>query len=913
MKLKLLIVALMICVAGFAQKATVSGTITDKDLNNETLPFANVTIKGTTTSVQTDLDGKYELEANPGSYTLVFSFLGYESQEEKVTLTAGQKLILNKTLGSGSVTVEEVVIESIQSRQKETALLMEQQKSIEIKQNIGAQELSRKGIGDVATAVAKTSGVSKQEGSNNVYVRGLGDRYNSTSMNGLPIPSNDPQNKNVALDLFTTDIVEYISIDKVYSPRLFGDFAGGNVDIVSKDYRGQGMLEVSVGSRANTNAIGKADDFFLQRGPSKTGFVSYGIPNNPLGSYSFENSLNPKKEVPFGGTFGLRAGKTFDIGEDGRLSLFGTASFDSGYEFREGIGRTVNAQGASLKDFDQAQYSYKTNATGMFNANYRINNANKIGYNFLFVNSSDQTRETYFGFDRDFENNTADLFVQRGTFIQNTLMINQLLGNHKITDKIEADWGVSYNKVEGDMPDRTQNKTFFDPATGQSILAQRTPTDNQRYFQNLVEDEIAANLAVSYKLGNNANGDSRGKVSVGYNGRFKKRDFEAIQFNFNITQLGQNTSVNPNNLDAFFNQENYQSGQLFSTSAFAGMTPQTYDGEQNIHAGFGTLEYRLSEKLSTIVGLRFEKLEQTVNWRTQLNAAGGTNTFDRNEFLPSLVMKYELNDTQNLRLAASKTYTLPQFKERALFIYEDVLETKIGNPDLYPSQDYNFDLKWEMFPKNDEIFSATLFGKLIMDPINEVNLASSTNDISWVNIGNQGYVIGAEFEARKNIFDFDGEQTNKLSFGINASVMKTYQDIDPEKIRRETKGRLNITPTERTSGFTGASDLVMNADLTYTKDWSNNTGIMATIAYTYNSDKLYALGIEEKGHLVDKAIGSLDLILKTKITENLGLDFGARNILNPTFKRVQENADADVPVLTYKRGATLGLGVNYKF
>ncbi len=912
MKIKLLIVALLFCVAGFAQKATVSGVITDKDLNNETLPFATITIKGTTTSVQTDLDGKYELEITPGNFTLVFSFLGYESQEEKITVTAGQNLVLYKSLGSGSVTVEEVVIESIQSRQKETALLMEQQKSIEIKQNIGAQELSRKGIGDVATAVAKTSGVSKQEGSNNVYVRGLGDRYNSTSMNGLPIPSNDPQNKNVALDLFTTDIVEYISIDKVYSPRLFGDFAGGNVDIVSKDYRGNGMFEISIGSRANSNAVAKAGDFYLQQGPNKTGFVSYGVPANPLTAYTFENSLNPVKEMPFGGNIGLKAGKTFDIGEDGRLSLFATAGFDSGYEYRDGIGRTVNAQGAPMKDFEQAQYSYKTNATGMFNANYRINNANKIGYNFLFVNSSDQSRETYFGFDRDFENDDANLFVQRGTFIQNTLMINQLLGNHKLTDKIEADWGVSYNKVEGDMPDRVQNKSFTNNISGESILAQRTPTDNQRYFQNLVEDEIAANLVLSYKLPQNAMGDSRGKVSLGYNGRFKKRDFEAIQFNFNLSQIGQNTPVNPNNLDAFFNQQNFSSG-LFTTSSFAGMTPQTYDGEQNIHAGFGTLEYKISEKLSTVLGLRFEKVEQIVNWRTQLDAGGGTNSFDRNEFLPSLIMKYELNDTQNLRFAASKTYTLPQFKERALFIYEDVLETKIGNPDLYPSQDYNVDIKWEMFPKKDEIFSATIFGKLIMDPINEVNLASSTNDISWVNIGDQGYVFGAEVEARKNIFDLDGDLTNRLSFGINASVMKTHQDIDPEKIRTETNGRLNINPTDNTSSFTGASDLVFNADLTYVKDFSNDRNIMATLAYTYNSDKLYALGIEQKGNLVDKAIGSLDLIFKTKLSENLGLDLGARNLLNPTFKRVQENADANIPVLTYKRGVSFAIGVNYQF
>jgi outer membrane receptor for ferrienterochelin and colicin len=102
-----------------------------------------------------------------------------------------------------------------------------------------AQELARKGVSDVATAVTKTSGITKQEGSGNIFVRGLGDRYNSTTMNGLPIPSNDPEKKNLNLEIFSTDIVEYISIDKGGS--IYGDFAGGNVDIISKDYKGKGF------------------------------------------------------------------------------------------------------------------------------------------------------------------------------------------------------------------------------------------------------------------------------------------------------------------------------------------------------------------------------------------------------------------------------------------------------------------------------------------------------------------------------------------------------------------------------------------------------------------------------------------------------------------------------------------------
>lgn len=907
MKFKLIVITLLFTVLGFAQtKGTIKGVVTDKDLNNEPLPFANVVVKGQNIAVNTDENGSFSIAIVPGEYILEFSFLGYENATEKVIVKENETIIVNKSIGSGSYTLQDVIVQKATNREKESALLLDQKKAVEVKQEIGAQELSRKGVGDVASAVAKTTGVSKQEGSNNVYVRGLGDRYNSTSINGLPVPSNDPEKKNIALDLFSTDIVESISIDKVYTSRISGDFAGGNVNISSKNYKGNGMLEISLGSTINTNAIEKNGEFYLQDGPNQFGYSSYGVPNNPLSGYNFQNSLVPVKESPFGGNIGIKAGKSFDIGKEGKLNLFANAGFNNGYEYREGINQSVSAQAAELKSFEQERFAYKTNSTGMFNANYKINSKNKISYNFLFVNSSEQLKDSYFGYNRDFEG--FDILVQRGTYIENTLFVNQLLGNHELTKKIDFDWGLSYNKIKGDMPDRTQNTLKFEEDLNGFTFGQNTITDNHRYYQNLTEDEIAANLALNYALGDKENGEAKGKITLGYNGRFKNRDFEAIQFNFRFFGGLLNTVVNPDNLDTVLNQENYSNG-LFNIEAFGGLRPQTYTGEQNIHASFASLEYKLTEKLSSIVGLRFERVEQTVSWRTQLGA--DTNSFNRNEFLPNLILKYEVNEKQNLRFGASKTYTLPQFKERALFIYEDVTEVKVGNPNLYPSQNYNADLKWEYFLKNDELISVTAFGKYIIDPINEITLASSTNDISFINTGDSGHAYGIELEVRKNIFEIEGDLTNKLSAGFNASYMKTDQELDSEKVRNETDYNINLT-NER-AGFTGASDFLLNADLSYTKDFQNNKSVTATIIYAHYSDRLYALGVETKGNLVDKGMGSLDFVLKTKLNKNLGINLNARNILNPTFKRVQENAGGDVPVLTYKKGAFFGLGLEYKF
>ena len=917
MKLKFLIITLFICTLGFSQnKGTISGILTDKDSNNQPLPFANVLIKGTKTGVNTDLDGKYSIAVTPGNYILQFSFVGYESLEVPVTVKADEKVTVNRTLGSGSYKLEDVVIKAAApNRQKETALLLEQKNAVEIKQTIGAQELSRKGVSDVATAVTKTTGITKQEGSGNIFVRGLGDRYNSTTMNGLPIPSNDPEKKNINLDIFSTDILEYVSIDKVYNSKLYGDFAGGNVDIVSKDYKGNGYLKFEIGSKINTNAISK-DAFSLQKGISNFGFNSSSIPSNPLTQYNY-SSLQLETKSPIGSNFGISGGKSFNVGSEGKLNLFATASFGNDYTSRnDGSAKgSVNGSGVVNKNFeDYSLVSYNTNFTGMLNLGYKINNRNKINFNSVFINTSSLSKEEYTGYIVDIANDGNGL-IRRNKFEKNSLWINQLLGEHTFNERSKFNWGASYNTIQGDMPDRNQN-IFRKEPTGY-VLSSISAPDNHRYFQKLMENEVAANLSFDYKFSKTGEGEYKGKLTAGYNGRFKTRDFEATQFNFKANQGFNNTIVDPNSLDSFYNQQNLSNG-YFEITTFRGnyqvpnaLKPQTYNGEQYINGGFLNTEYKFN-KLTTVVGLRGEYVFQKVKWNTQLDPTGGNDELDKLAFLPSLTMKYELTEKQNLRFGFSKTYTLPQFKERALFVYEDVTEVKVGNPNLYASDNYNFDLKWEMFPKSEELISLTAFGKYIQNPINEVTIASSTNDISFINTGDYGYVAGAEVEYRKLLFNFDDTNSKKLSAGINASYLYSNQDLNTEKVIKETD--YNVVFTNTKSSFTGASDLLLNADISFFNEWNDKgSNLNTTLAYTYFSDRLYAIGTNDRGDLVDKAFGSLDFIAKSKLNKKIGIDFVLKNLLDPRIDRVQANSSGDVNVLSYKKGLSFSLNLNYQF
>ena len=919
MKLRFLLLSLFFATAMFAQNGTVSGTILDKEFNNEPLPFANIVIKGTKQGTSTDENGKYSISLKPGNYTIVIGYLGYETKEIPFTIKANEKKVINHTLVASGVQLQDIEIVQIVSKEKESALLQEQQKAVEIKQSIGAEEISKKGIGDVAAAVAKTSGISKQEGSSDIYVRGLGDRYNSTTMNGLPLPSNNPSTKNMSLDVFSTDIVEYIGIDKTFNYKNYGDFAGANVDIVSKTYRGSGMVEVGTGTGFNSNAISQ-NKFYLQDGPNFHGFSNQAIPSNPLAGYNFTTSWDKQAVTPVNGSFYLRGGDSYGIGSNGKLSFFVNASFDNGYTYKEGARRgSVNTQAIAGKDFFRQSYEYSTGSNAMANINYKINSNHNIKFNSMYINSTSQKHEEFRGIIDIFDAAPdGGGFVRRSTFERTSLLINQLLGNHTLGNRTNFDWGVSYNMMSNVIPDRMQN-TFVpldndNPNVSPLIVSNLNKSDNHRYFQDMTDDELAGNFTLTYKFGKREDDTFKGKLIAGYSGRYKEINFDATQFNFKINSQ---EIIDINNIDGYFNQNSFNLG-YFDIQTFRGglsvpnaLSPQNYNGQQIISAGFGAIEYQFTPKLFVIAGFRSEYIIQDIFYSTSLKT--GKKLTDTVEYLPSLTAKYEVSEKQNIKFAASKTYTLPQFKERAPFLFEEVGQSYFGNENLYNSTDYNFDLKWEMFPKNGEVISFTGFGKYIQNPINQVTVASATNDISWVNSGERAIGLGIEGEWRKSIISREnnttGEKTN-LGFGLNVSYLHTTQDLDTEKVINENPG-ISVAFTNQDSRLSGASDLLINTDLSFNKEFKNDKSLTATLAGGYFSDRIYALGVTGKGDLVDSEVITVDFVLKFNLSKNIGIGFSAKNLTDPTIERKQDIQD--IVVDSYKKGRNFSLSMKYSF
>ncbi len=927
MKHLLLTIALLTSLFSFAQNTgSISGKVLDKEYNDEPLPQCNIIVKGTTKGTTTDFDGLYSLsDLEPGNYTIEFSFIGYEIQNIPVDVLAGESKEINVSLAASAAALDEVIVKTSVKRESETALLLDQKKAVEIKQSIGADELSRKGVSNAAGAVAKISGVSKQEGSSNVYVRGLGDRYLNTTMNGLALPSNDVNKKNIDLNLFASDVIENVSISKAYSSRFYGDFAAGNVDISSKNYKGNGFFDFTTSTGINSRAAGQ--NFVRSEGSGYFGY--YGrYDHNPF-AVIISHGVDPVNvNSPINVGYGASAGKSFDFENDSRLSLFATASFENDYEYRKG--QQTDFTSVFKKIFPETEeFEYSTTTTAMLNANYKIDDNNKIQFNSLFINSSSDQVGFYGiggnGFNRDSQS-TVDsekgFFQKNIQFNQDLIYVNQILGNHKSGD-LELDWGMGYNRVNAHEPDRKrfsienyQLSLDNDPSTN-PVFFNNVVFDNQRYFQDIKDEEFTSRINLAYEL------SKQTKLNLGFNGRSKTREFENIRYGYDI--VDNSTTINDvNNLNSIFNVNNLNlnGGGLYDIKVINGIPEfgntnapgepeNTYEGKLDVYAGYANAELKFGEKWLIVPGARIESFKQRISYdviNLPANEPGFRQT--NNIFLlPSLSIKYALKEDQNLRFSASKTVSNPEFKEMAPFVYEGVTQRIGGNPDLLNNPSfstiYNVDFKYEWFMSRSEIFSVAAFGKQINDPINLVIANDATGTQRYFRTGDKATILGFEVEIRKALMQNADEDTT-LSAGFNATYMHTEQDL------KSSTGLYSST-LDRTDELQGASPLIINADLSYTPTFGKNYKPTANLVFSYFSDRISALGSGQLGNIIEKGIPSVDLVFKNKISEKFELNFSAKNLLDPSIERVRENTSfGDVTLSEYKRGIDLSLQLKYK-
>jgi len=918
-------------IAAYAQTGKISGTVTDKK-TGETLIGVTVKIKGTTKGTSTGPDGKYTIGAlADGKHTIEASYVGYATKElPGVTVENGGNTALNIILDeSNSQTLGDVQVRGVAGKESETALLSMQKNSIEIKQGIGIQELSRKGVSDVEEGLTKITGITKVDG-RGLFVRGLEDRYNNLLINGLAVPSNNPFKKIIPLDLFPTDIVSVLETYKTFNSSLYGDFAGGTFNIVTA--KGEKPLtKINIGTSFISNSTFKkflrADDatsfgdYFGFTGkerelPKVFGKVpsAYTMSTSEAGS-QFGSGFNVDEgNAPLNTNVGILHTQKFNLDKGRSFQYLFSLNTDNNFQVREGVDRFFNtAQGIYDNNLYTRSYRFSTNSSVLGALTYASPRLS-LNMNAFYLKGTENLIQDQLGYTNS-QATVSNAFIRLNQLQKTDFFTGQLFANYKITadDKHSVKAGVSYSKTQYQLPDRKSFK-------GSQIDANTTALSYSgnsvvRQYMDFNGDFFASGmLEYNWKFGNTDITKAH-KLSVGYNGSFNKIQSD---FRFLVSQdLASNSAVFPTN-----QPDGVLGGQIANGGfTYREGTNATYRSkmQEGVNAGYLDLALNLNDKLQANVGTRFEQSQRISRYRESGSFDDPFKKITKNNFdvLPAANIKYAVTDKANFRLSASKTLTKPVVMEAypLEFVNPDAT-IENGNPNIANSKNYNLDLKYEFFPSNKEMFAITGFAKYVQNPIERLFMQSAGSGGLVITYDNskKAVLYGAEIELLLQLSRIN-EALSNFSFGFNTSLMVTKATIDPLRNASEIKSLGN----KLTRKLQGASPWLINADIKHESDFSKKWKSTMTLAYNIYGERIYAVGTNGLDSYYEKPFGKLDFIWNNKIATKWDVKFGVENILNPTYQielggdskiNVVEN---DLTVKDYKRGVGVSLGLGYTF
>lgn len=931
MRTKLLFFILILTQIATAQKGTVKGTVTDKEAGNLPMPFANVVVKETGKGVTTDEKGNYTLSLEAGKYTLVFSFVGYENSETKIQVKAGETIVVDKILGTGAYKLDDVVIQKSSGREKETALLLEQKKAVEMKQSIGAQEMTRKGISDVEEGLTKITGISKV-GSRGLFVRGLEDRYNTLLINNLAVPSNNPFKKIIPLDLIPTDVVSIIETYKTFNPAIYGDFAGATFNLVTTTKPAKSITKVSFGSGFTTNNnlrdfyvadnITSFKGFFGFSGSDRELPTAFGSKPYPPVTLSRNEAVNAfssgyqieKTKSPLNTSFGILHAEKFNL-TNSKLSYLLSVNFDNSYVYRTGKDRTLQA-GSLIQysnNFERITYDYKTNISSVLGLNWSTKKLN-LSATLLYLKSTDNQIQDQIG-TQNAQTDNPNYIIRTNQLDETSYINGQLFGDYDIlgNKKHVVRYGASLASTQYSQPDRNSYTGTY--VSENQILSSYGGNNFLRQFLELQSDLYSSAFA-EYTLAFGKNNEN--KLTLGYNGNhnFTTSSYRFIVLNKNFT-TASNFTVNPFEINNQIATDLLNYEVSYQEASNANWKSKL---EETTQAGYTGLYYKFSEKFDINAGVRFEVFDRITKYKEIGSWDQAYKKIKSNELyvLPSVNVKYSVNEKSNLRLAASQTYTKPVIMESfPISIVNPDGTVYQGNPYIENSTNLNMDLKYELFPSSKEMFAVGVFGKQIDKPIERTFIANpGTTILSFLN-SDKAVLYGLEAEI---IFDLGrlSERLKSVSWGFNTSIMQSKVTV-PNQVVGPT-GNLGISlETHKDRKLQGASDWLINSDLKYQfnlgKDWNNTL----TAVYSVFGKRIYSIGTAGIDHIYELPVSKLDLVLTSKLTKKIDLKLAADNILNP-YNRLElgnKNTDTFIEdsriIQDFKKGIGYSFSLSYTF
>ncbi len=798
-RISLVILIIFSAIFANAQRAKVSGKVTNN--KNEVLIAVTVSLKSDKTqTTKTDVEGRYVFNIDVNKeYTLVFNYVGYKEKSITIQATSvGEELISDIVLDESGKKLTDVVVSATRSSNKgatDNALIAYQRNANTVSSVISAESIRRSPDRNTAEILKRTPGASIQEGKY-IIVRGLADRYNQAMLNGILLTSTEPDRKTFSFDLFPSQIIDNIIINKAFVPELPGEWAGGLIQVNTKDVPTKNFFNIQLGTSANSMVTGK--DFFKDKG-GKTDW--YGIDDGtrslPAGYTTKSNfdtsslasktalgrnmssnwapvltTAKPNMSLQMNGGF---AGTLFGKKIGGIIGI----NYANAYRFQDNINNQNQISDAGINSFIELKdnkYINDINMGAIGGLSIFLNPLNKISYkaivNVKTANAFTQRSGTIF--DRQ-ELVKGNEFV----FGQNVFFTNQLNGEHSISQKLKFNWYGAFNILDSYSPD--QRRILYAKSingTDPYILNISNTLSQQsgsRVFQTLSDYIYTGGGDLTYKI-------NQQTIKAGYMIQVKDRLYDAQLFA--ITMPIDNPALRLLPAESAFVPENFGNG-LDNKFAFNSIQNRNFRYLANtiLNAGYVQLDNKLSDAIRVVWGLRVEDFDQLVG---SVKKWDPRHTYSRvTDFLPGVNATLKLTQKANLRLTASQTIIRPELRElSALNIYDFELNASVaGNPGLKRTKITNTDLRYELYPQAGELFTVGVFYKNFDNPIESIfqEAGGGSSLFSFQN-ALKATAFGFEIEGRKKL-------TKRFTLQANGSYINSQVKDEKLGVSRSLQGQ----------------------------------------------------------------------------------------------------------------------------
>lgn len=950
----------------FAQNAVIAGKVVDKT-NGETLIGVSIRAVGTDGTVKgaiTDFDGNYLFEAPVGTYNITAMYTSYQTQTiEKYAAKAGPVNTLDFGMSSDVTSISEVVIVATTVRNTDASLIAIQRRAFGIQDGISSQQISRTGVSNAADAMKQVTG-AVVEGGKFIVMRGLGDRYSITQLNGITMPSTDPYRNSSSLDLIPAQMIDNMVTIKTFTPDQPGNFSGGLVNITTKSFPDKFNLYFSASTSFNTQATG--NDNFQGHGSDAGKYDWLGFDDGGralptiltdernrslLGQNMYLDVRNPRntelrnlanatsrqlsntftttpKTAPLNHGFNFSLGNNHRLGNNTLGYTFGLNYSREFNHYENGAVNTLINNGGNTLFAYQALNETKSTETphlgGLANIAYKIGNNNSVSFNAIYNNDTDIVGRAQDGsWLGQLSTSGATYYTNSLEFIRRQYVSYQLSGRHLLPklNETEIKWGASLNNSRQDEPDsRFFGYIRFIDDNNDEVFAINDAEFRPpfHFFRELEDRSQEFRLDVTIPLGSPTSGN---QIKVGGLLNMMDRNFSEYQFQHNRHgDIPANRTFNmfKGDFNRFFDYSNFGVIDSVSEAGTGNVSryrlgyhyinqvnnKNFYEGEQNIGAAYVMGVYNVLPKLKLVGGLRLETTQMEVISREATIAPA---KIDLADLLYSANVIYALNEKSNLRLAATRTLARPNMRELSPF---EQFDTKngffnIGNPNLRRTLIDNYDLRYELYPNLGELIAVSLFYKNFSDPILRRFQPSATiPELGYVNI-DQARVFGVELEVRKNL-GFIAEPLQDFSLSSNIAFIQSVYDIPADELQnsRNVDRRYDLT----TRPFQSQAPYIVNAGLTYA---NADNGWESTLSFNVSGRRLFNIALAATPDMYEEEFPLLNFNVTKRFAQRYQVTVSARNLLDPVNRRTQDFLGETVTAESFRLGRTFGLSFAY--